>query len=90
MKPLTRRQSETLLAIRDFAPARMRDGWVPLTNNSHWCNEGRLRAHPRTVAVLERLALIETKDAASLARMTEAGLTCLIGQADLSQRPACA
>ncbi len=79
MKPLTRPQRETLLAIRDFAPARMRDGWVPLTSNGHWCNEGCLRAHPRTVAVLERLSLIETKDAASLARMTEAGLAQLAG-----------
>lgn len=73
MKPLTKRQRETLLAIRDFAPARMRDGWVPLTSNGHWCNASSLRAHPRTVEVLERKVLIETKNGASFARMTEAG-----------------
>jgi hypothetical protein len=79
MTHLTTPQRETLLAIRDFAPARMRDGWVPLTSNGHWCNEGCLRAHPRTVAVLERKSFIETKDDASLARVTAAGLAWLEG-----------
>jgi hypothetical protein len=74
---LTVPQREALLAIRDFPPARMHDGWVPLTSNGHWCNASSLRAHPRTVEVLERKALIETKNGASLARMTAAGLAWL-------------
>ena len=74
---LTVPQREALLAIRDFPPARMHDGWVPLTSNGHWCNASSLRAHPRTVEVLERRSFIETKDDASLARVTAAGLARL-------------
>ena len=74
---LTVPQRQALLAIRDFPPARMHDGWVPLTSNGHWCNASCLRAHPRTVEVLERRSFIETKDDASLARVTAAGLARL-------------
>lgn len=70
---LTVPQREALLAIRDFPPERMHDGWVPLTSNNHWSNANCLWVHPRTVEVLERKALIKTKNGASFARMTEAG-----------------
>ena len=69
---MTAKQMAALVAIRG---RQVGNGWVTLTTNGHWCNDGSLRVHAATVRVLVRKGLLELVDFE--ARVTSAGLARL-------------
>ena len=69
---ITTKQMAALVAVHG---RQVGDGWVTLTTNGHWCNDGSLRVHALTVRALVRKGLLELVDFE--ARVTAAGLAQL-------------